>query len=75
LASCEEDSKVYQRHTQPYLFYAYGEAAELVDYLDSDWGGDQNERKTPLAMSSILRQLHFHEPQRSNELWPYLHVK
>ena len=26
-------------------FYAYGETAELVDYLDSDWEGDQDERK------------------------------
>ena len=28
------------------LFYAYGETAELVGYSDSDWGGDQDERKS-----------------------------
>jgi hypothetical protein len=27
------------------LFYTYGENAELVGYSDSDWGGDQDERK------------------------------
>jgi len=46
LANCKEDSKVYQRHTQPCLFYTYGETAELVGYSDSDWGGDQDERKS-----------------------------
>ena len=28
------------------LFYAYGEAAKLVGYLDSDWGGNQDDRKS-----------------------------
>ena len=36
------------------LSYAYGETVKLVGYLDSDWGGDQDERKIPLAISSIL---------------------
>ena len=43
------------------LFYTYGETAELVGYSDSDWGGDQDERKST-TMSSILGQLHFHGP-------------
>ena len=28
------------------LFYAYGENAKLESYSDSDWGGDQDERKS-----------------------------
>jgi hypothetical protein len=28
------------------LFYTYGESADLVGYSDSDWGGDQDERKS-----------------------------
>ena len=36
------------------ISYAYGETVKLVGYLDSDWGGDQDERKIPLAISSIL---------------------
>jgi len=28
------------------LCYAYGETSELVGYSDSDWGGDQDERKS-----------------------------
>ena len=28
------------------LFYTYGETTELVGYSDSDWGGDQDERKS-----------------------------
>ncbi|XP_020266632.1 uncharacterized protein LOC109842134 [Asparagus officinalis] len=28
------------------LFYAYDENAQLVGYSDSDWGGDQDERKS-----------------------------
>jgi hypothetical protein len=28
------------------LFYTYGENAELVGYSDSEWGGDQDERKS-----------------------------
>ena len=28
------------------LFYAYSEIAQLVGYSDSDWRGDQDERKS-----------------------------
>ena len=28
------------------LFYNYGNEAKLYGYLDNDWGGDQNERKS-----------------------------
>ena len=28
------------------LFYTYGETTELVGYSDSDWGDDQDERKS-----------------------------
>ena len=28
------------------VFHTYGETVELVGYLDSDWGGDQDERKS-----------------------------
>jgi hypothetical protein len=28
------------------LFYTYGERADLVGYSDSDWGSDQDERKS-----------------------------
>ena len=28
------------------LFYTNGETTELVSYSDSDWGGDQDERKS-----------------------------
>jgi len=31
--------------------------------------------KIPLAVSSILGQLHFHGPQRCKELCPYFHAK
>ena len=57
------------------LFYTYGEAAELVGYSDSDWGGTKMRGKSPLDMSSILGQLHFYGPQRNKELCLYLHAK
>ena len=57
------------------LFYTYGKTAKLIGYADSDWGVTKMKRKAPLVMSSILGQLYFYGPQRSKELWPYLHVK
>ncbi|KAF8409152.1 hypothetical protein HHK36_005225 [Tetracentron sinense] len=32
------------------LFYSYNEDAELYGYSDSDWGGDQDERKSTTGM-------------------------
>lgn len=31
------------------LFYPYGKDTKLVGYSDSDWGGDQDERKSTIG--------------------------
>ena len=38
------------------LLYSYNNDAALYGYSDSDWGGDQDERKALLDMFSILDQ-------------------
>ena len=41
------------------LCYAYGKTSELVDYLDSDCGGDQDERKCTTGYVFYLRSTAF----------------
>ena len=41
------------------LFYAYGEIAQLLSYSNSDWGGDQDERKSTIGYVFYLGSIAF----------------
>ena len=41
------------------IFYTYGETAKLVGYSNSDWGGDQDERKSTTGYVVYLESIAF----------------
>jgi hypothetical protein len=41
------------------IFYTYGKNAELVGSSDSDWGGDQDERKSTMGHVFYLGSIAF----------------
>ncbi|KAM2249834.1 hypothetical protein ACFXTI_004418 [Malus domestica] len=59
----------YIRGTLNYgLFYNFGEDAKLFGYSNSDWGGDQDERKSTTGYVFFLGSTASHGLQRSNQL-------
>jgi hypothetical protein len=52
------------------LFYTYGENVELVGYSDSDWGGDQDERKSTTGHVFYLSSIVFSWTSKKQAIVP-----
>lgn len=57
------------------LLYSYYNNFKLIGYSDSDWAGDQDNRKSTSGFVLCIGNTHLHGCQRSNRFWRYLHVK
>lgn len=57
------------------MFYSFGNGATLYGYSDSDWAGDQDERKSTTGYVFYLGSTAFTWSSKKSQLWHYQVVK